>query len=285
MYLTFLIGIAAAVIIFFIVVMAVDGNRFLVREYSCGSKKQQEMCRIVLLSDLHNHSYGKDNKRLLDAIRKQRPDLILAAGDLYTAAKGGDTQCAIQLLKALSESYPVYCINGNHEQKTRLYPETFGNMYEQYAKAVQGAGVRLLTNEKVSLPQWNIDIYGLELDKKFYGKLKRTAMQEGYLGRMLGKPDASRYNILIAHNPDYFKNYAQWGADLVVSGHVHGGLMRLPLLGGVISPALRLFPKYDGGQFREGKSVMVLSRGLGMHTLPIRIFNPGELVVICLVKE
>ena len=69
----------------------------------------------------------------------------------------------------------------------------------------------------------------------------------------------------------------------MVSGHVHGGLMRLPFLGGVISPALKLFPKYDGGVFQEGKSTLVLGRGLGTHTLPVRIFNPGEVVVIDIV--
>lgn len=85
---------------------------------------------------------------------------------------------------------------------------------------------------------------------------------------------------MIAHNPEYFPAYAEWGADLVLSGHVHGGLMRLPFLGGVIAPSMKLFPKYDGGVFEEHGSTMILSRGLGTHTLPIRIFNPGELVVI-----
>ncbi|MDE7197816.1 MAG: hypothetical protein K2O15_02920, partial [Lachnospiraceae bacterium] len=87
------------------------------------------------------------------------------------------------------------------------------------------------------------------------------------------------------HNPVYFDAYEAWGADLVVSGHVHGGIMRLPVLGGVISPALTLFPKYDGGVFYEKESTMILSRGLSSHTLPIRIFNPGELIVIDLKPD
>lgn len=85
---------------------------------------------------------------------------------------------------------------------------------------------------------------------------------------------------MIAHNPEYFEAYAGWGADLTVSGHVHGGVMRLPFLGGVISPRLTLFPKYDGGMFERNGRFMVVSRGLGTHTLPIRIFNPGELIMI-----
>ena len=109
--------------------------------------------------------------------------------------------------------------------------------------------------------------------------LPNTPMEKEYLEETLGPASKEKYQILLAHNPDYFENYAQWGADLVLSGHVHGGIMRLPLLGGVISPTLLLFPKYDGGLFKKGSSAMILSRGLGTHTLPIRIFNPGELIL------
>ena len=130
-----------------------------------------------------------------------------------------------------------------------------------------------------------MDIYGLEIDREYYQKFKEIKMEEAYLEKLLGKPDKDRVSLLIAHNPDYFKSYAAWGVDLVVSGHVHGGLMRLPVLGGVISPAIRLFPKFDGGAFKERDAVMILGRGLGTHTLPVRIFNPGELVVIELTSK
>jgi predicted MPP superfamily phosphohydrolase len=97
---------------------------------------------------------------------------------------------------------------------------------------------------------------------------------------LINTPDESRFNLLIAHNPQYFDEYAEWGADLSVSGHVHGGIVKLPLIGGVISPAYQLFPKYDGGMFDIGGKKMVLSRGLGTHTIKVRVFNPGELDVI-----
>ena len=110
-------------------------------------------------------------------------------------------------------------------------------------------------------------------------------MDQDYLASLIGRPDPDSFHILLAHNPDYFPRYAEWGADLVLSGHVHGGIMKLPLLGGVISPSLRLFPKYDGGLFEERNSRMILGRGLGSHTIPIRVFNPGELIEICLIPE
>lgn len=266
--------------LFFLMVMAIDCNCFTVREYRYKAEKLKKDVVLVLLSDLHGKAFGKNNERLINKIDEIHPDMILIAGDMYTSVKGGDTKTAQQLVAGLSDRYPVYYGNGNHEQKTRIHPEIYGKMYEAYRQSLKKAGVRYLVNEKSSLPDYNMDIYGSEIARDYYGKLRKVSMETAYLEEILGKPDRERFSVLIAHNPDYFQNYAQWGADLVVSGHVHGGLMRLPVLGGVLSPALKLFPKYDGGEFTEGSATMVLSRGLGTHTLPIRIFNPGELVVI-----
>ena len=99
-------------------------------------------------------------------------------------------------------------------------------------------------------------------------------MDPEYLPGILGQPSEEYFNILIAHDPDYFPKYADWGADLVLSGHVHGGMVRVPFWGkGVVSPNVRLFPKYDGGEFTIGKSI------------PIRLFNPGEILEVELMPD
>lgn len=278
--LTIILTTLGALAVVFLAVMAIDCNRFTIREYDCSSKKLEKDMKIVLLSDMHNKSFGKNNWKLVRSINEVCPDLILIAGDMYTAAKGQGAGEVQTLMESLADKYSVYYGNGNHEQKTALYPKEYGNVYQDFAKELERLGVRHLVNQKASLASPKIMIYGLELDREYYRKFKNKKMDKGYLDRLLGKPNSLEYNILIAHNPDYFEDYAAWGADLVVSGHVHGGLMRLPFLGGVISPAMRLFPKYDGGIFETGSSSMVLSRGLGTHTLPVRIFNPGELVII-----
>lgn len=279
------LGVIVVLAVFFIIVMILDCNRFVVRKYRCREGKIRKDVKVLLLSDLHNKSFGRGNIRLLKAIDQIAPDLVLIAGDMYTSTAGGDTQTAAELVCALAEKYPVYYGNGNHEHRTRLFPVEFSDMYRKFSEKIESAGVIHLINEKVSLPNFNVDIYGLEIDREYYRKFKGMQMERTYLEKLLGRPDKDRVSLLIAHNPDYFKSYAAWGADLVVSGHVHGGLMRLPVLGGVVSPAIRLFPKYDGGEFREGDSTMILGRGLGTHTLPIRIFNPGELVVIELCQS
>ena len=128
-------------------------------------------------------------------------------------------------------------------------------------------------------------IYGFELEEFYYQKFCWADFQEEELERILGKPDEEYYNILLAHNPVYFHAYAQWGADLTVSGHLHGGIIRIPGIGGVITPQARLFPRYDAGHFRWKGRDLVVSRGLGTHTINLRIFNPPELSVIRLKGE
>ncbi|MCM1569376.1 MAG: hypothetical protein NC081_08015 [Roseburia sp.] len=106
-------------------------------------------------------------------------------------------------------------------------------------------------------------------------------MEADYLPGLLGQPSDGKYTILLAHKPDYFPQYAAWGANLTLAGHVHGGVVRVPFWGkGVLSPDIRLFPEYDGGIFRKGQAVMLVSRGLGYHTIPFRLFNPAELPVL-----
>ncbi|MBD5396169.1 MAG: hypothetical protein HDR71_18360 [Lachnospiraceae bacterium] len=275
----------AVLALFFIIVMIIDCNRFIIREYTCASDKLHKDGRFILLSDLHNKSFGKNNDKLYNAIVKQKPDGILIAGDMYTSEVNERYLETAEFVSRLSKKYAVYYGNGNHEHKTRIEPEIFGDMYEDYMGRVKSAGTTVLINEDVMLPPYNMNIYGLEMERSFYKKFSNRQMETTYLEKLLGKPDPDSFNLLIAHNPEYFETYAKWGADLTVSGHVHGGLMRLPVLGGVISPKLRIFPRYDGGRFEKEGKIMILSRGLGTHTLPIRIFNPGELIVIHLVRE
>ena len=111
-----------------------------------------------------------------------------------------------------------------------------------------------------------------------------NSMEDNLIDRMVGHSDKNRFQVLIAHNPQYFNEYTEWGADLTVSGHVHGGIVRLPLIGGVISPAIALFPRFDGGKFEKEGNTMILSRGLGTHTIHVRFYNPGEVCVIRIRK-
>lgn len=255
----------------------IDGNRFVIMREEFVLAGLSKECRFVLISDLHNKVYGNNNDKVIGAIQKINPDFIIVAGDLVTSQVSEDMTPGISLMNALSRSYPVYYGMGNHESKMLREPERFGGKYERLIRAVSNKNVTVLRNASVNLAEYNIRLTGLELDLEYFAHFQVRKLQDNYLQETLSECDGHMCNILVAHNPDYFEDYAKWGAQLVLSGHVHGGIMRLPLLGGVIAPSYRLFPKYDGGVFRSGKAVMLLGRGLGSHTLPFRFFNPAEL--------
>lgn len=272
--------VAVAILaLFFIIVMIIDGNRFHVVRYHLTSDKVKKEHNYVVLADLHNKSYGEKNVKLLRAIHDLKPEAILIAGDMLISKPEKSYEVALDLLKELAGKYPVYYGMGNHETRLFLYPEVYGDMGKNYEKDLNALQIQLMRNESREVKD-NIRITGLDMSRVYYKRFKKSPMDSSYLLQTLGKANEEKYEILLAHNPDYFEEYAAWGADLVLSGHVHGGMMRLPFLGGAVSPAFKLFPKYDGGLFKNGKSTMILSRGLGMHTIPIRIFNPGELILV-----
>lgn len=265
-------------------VILYDTHHFVVRKYSFSSPKIKKNLRMVMMSDLHNYRYGRENKALCDAIEQANPDIIVIAGDMITARTKEKFDKTLDMLKKLNEKYPVYYAYGNHEQKISLYQERYGDMGERFEAALKETKVRILRNAHVELPDTGVVINGLEVAHAYFQRFHTKPMADDYLNKLLGAPDEEKYQVLLAHNPEYFKEYAAWGADLTLSGHIHGGIVRLPFLGGVLSPAIRFFPKYDGGLFEEYGAAMVLGRGLGTHSPKVRMFNPAELLVIDLTS-
>lgn len=278
--------ITALVIVILGIVIYHDTHNFTVRKYEVETTKLDRDFVYVFLTDLHGYTFGDGNEKLIKAIDKISPDAILCAGDMMTASKLSDKLEAdpgFSLLKELASRYPVYVSNGNHEEKIKRYRGGYGNWFDRYKSSLIRAGVHYLENESEMMDGANIRVTGLCLDLDYFKKVVKVKMEDDYLDSVIGKVSASEkenYQILIAHNPVFFKNYVKWGADLSLSGHVHGGIIRLPLLGGVISPAIVLFPKYDAGKYKKDGSTMILSRGLGTHTIHVRLFNPGEVSVI-----
>lgn len=239
--------------------------------------------RIILLSDLHNNSFGKNNEKLLEAIHNAKPDVIMIAGDMLVGHPKANNTVALNFVKELGKQYTVFYSKGNHEQKLSLNPITNDSSYKQYEDTLRNCNIRYLVNESEKFE--DLLISGLDISMDFYRKRHRPKMSLEYLEETIEKPDKDHFSILLAHNPMYFKKYVKWGADLVLSGHVHGGIVHIPGLGGVISPQYIFFPKYDHGEYKEKSSTMILSRGLGAHTIKLRLFNLPELVIIDLIRK
>ncbi len=236
--------------------------------------------KFVMISDFHNNDYKVDSAKILRSIKDINPYGIIVAGDIITAIPGEDNKEAFRFLSELKKIAKVYMANGNHEYRTRIYKDIYGDVYDEFLKCVEANDIILLNNESIELNKGEskIRITGLEIDKSYYARLKRVKMEDSYVEKVLGKVKKDAYNILIAHNPKYFKQYANWGADLVLSGHCHGGIVRLPKRGGLIAPDFTIFPRYSYGLYQRENSRLIVSSGLGTHTFKIRIFNPCEIV-------
>ena len=239
---------------------------------------------IVFLTDLHNKEFGEENSRLLETVRKVKPDAVLFGGDGMVAKRGNsDVRIPLALLTELAKEFPVYCGNGNHESRMLWKSEIYGEAYENYRTALENAGIRYLSNEAADLDS-DIRVYGLDLPKSAY--LPRSGeIPECLLKETLGEPDPEKFCLLLAHSPLFFEEYAAWGADLTLSGHFHGGTIRLPLVGGVMTPQYQFFyPRCAGyfelpGKGRE-KSRMIVGRGLGTHSINIRLNDKPQVVVV-----
>lgn len=263
-------------------------KKFITTTYKTVSDKINKPLTLVMLSDLHNKVFGDKNQSLLEKIKEEKPDMILIAGDLVLGKKGASLKIPQEFLAEAVKLAPVFYAPGNHEQRMKLYPQTYGTEYIRYEKRVQRLGVELLENRSVcvDIEGQQVEVSGLVLPYEYYGKGKSSSLEVKELNRLVGRESKEHFHILLAHTPKYGRSYLNWGGDLIFSGHYHGGMVRLPFLGGIISPDLRLFPRFCHGEFLQGDSRLIVGAGIGEHTIPLRIWNPRELVVVkCLPKE
>lgn len=233
--------------------------------------------KIVHLTDLHNYQFGVKNSRLIKKIENQEPDVIFMTGDMLN--ENGDTDILLNLIKQLKAIAPVYASLGNHEINYMRYSgkDTLITSMEQAGAVVmdkQYIDIEI-KGEKVRIG----GIYGYVLSPDKVKGEEQFFMEEFQ--------DTDRFKILLSHMPEgllLWKSMEYWDVDLVFSGHVHGGQVRLPFVGGLYDPEEGYFPTYTKGMFECGKGTMILSAGLGSSRGIPRINNLPE-VVVCEVKK
>lgn len=274
----------AVFIVYCLIEMIRELRDFRVTKYRICSQKLNGIKRekkIIFLSDLHNRMYGEENERLLESIRNQHPDLILIGGDMLVRKDGNSYDKTVHFLAKLPGICPVYCANGNHEQKLKELPDKYEQSYEEYKKALTASGIHMLENasETVKLDEVPVKLSGLEIPLGAYARFGKKELSLKEITDRIGE-HGDDYQILLAHHPGYMKEYLAYGADLILGGHYHGCVVQLPGIGGVISTNFTLFPKYSGGIYQEGEQTAVVSRGLGTHSVPLRLWNWPELIVL-----
>ena len=244
--------------------------------------------KILQLSDLHSKSFGNDNNKLIHKINELDFDLIVLTGDMVNSYDT-DFQVFLDLAETLVSLAPTYYIVGNHEQSLN------SSLLDSLINDLKLLGVVVLDNEKVTLKENNdeIDLYGMWFNLKYYSDQRNQVVindpatyyfDESKFNLIFPKP-LNKFSILLTHNPMYFETYATVGFNLTISGHVHGGSLRLPYLGGVFSPEKVLFPKYDAGNFQIEDSELIVSRGLGNGQGNFRFLNQPEIVLITLKQN
>lgn len=281
----FLAWLFGGMLSFFTGVICSDTNRICTVTYPLRIRNIKKDVSFVVLTDLHGKEFGTDNKELLYKIKKENPDFIIMAGDMITAKYVLKTETVICLIRELVKDYPVYYGIGNHEARLGWDPGRYNLQYDEFMKQVKEAGAVVLDNESVVLEEYGIALTGLNMDKKYYNKKHFYPMEPEYLERTLGQKNEKYPEILLAHSPEYFDVYRKRKSELILSGHLHGGVMRLPGNYGAISPRFRLFPKLAGGICKRKGSTMIIGRGLGTHTIPVRVFNPCELIYVKMKKK
>lgn len=274
-----LIVTLSVIALFFIFTLWAD-KALTEREFQIKSKKipaSFDGFRIVHISDLHNTVFGKDNNKLLKKIKNAQPDIIAVTGDIVDSRRT-NTAVSLDFLKNALSLAPVYYVTGNHEFRI--------SQSKSFVSEIKKLGVTVLENESLCLNKGKdrIELYGID-DPYFYGEYMTD--EEPYIvAHNLEELGISNgFSILLSHRPEFFDIYTEWGFDLVLSGHAHGGQFRLPFVGGLIAPGQGFFPEYDSGLYEKDGTKMIVSRGLGNSIIPLRLFNRPEIISVILKSE
>lgn len=255
------------IIIFIIAFCFWQNNMILISEFEYADENitdEMDGFTIVQLSDLHNKRFGVNQKRLIKKIEKCNPDIIVITGDLIDErSKNFDN--AKTLVEETVKIAPVYYVTGNHEKWIS------DDLYKELMNMLEMSGVTILNDEYVSIPVEKTSFILAGLDD---GSLLDDTLKELKLN------DKKELVVLLAHEPQYIKDYSLYGADLVLAGHAHGGQFILPVIGGVYAPGQGFNPEYTNGEYEEGSTKMIVSRGLGNSIFPFRLFDYPDVVCV-----
>jgi len=274
------IGKILFIITFITLVILGFYNGLVVRNYTVLSNEllENQSARIVLVSDLHSHIYGNDQKKIADLIRKQNPDIIALAGDIADDIVPIDGTKVF--LEAIKDICAIYYVTGNHE--------VWSNEVDNIKDIFRDYGVVVLENsyEEISINGGKFIIGGVD-DPSIIRFKNSDFNWAGEMYDAFSKLEEQLgYKILLSHRPELIDVYRTVPFDIVLSGHSHGGQVRIPfLLNGLLAPNQGWFPKYAGGLYQYDKITHVVSRGVSYNPRLPRIFNPPEIVVIDIIGE
>ena len=237
--------------------------------------------RLAFISDTHG-CFQEKSEEILKGLKEISPDYILLGGDLVTRGDAASIEDTFIFLEAIKEMAPCYCAFGNHEMALDKIA-VMGYSRKIFLQELENIGIHCVYNQNLSLEDGQVSLAGLCLPLDYFGrKSKSKILEKEDISYYIGDKKEDSFQILLAHHPKYYPGYARWGANLVLSGHLHGGVIQLPYLGGVINTEISLFPPYTKGLYQLSASKMIVTSGLGEHGIKVRINNPREIVSVTL---
>ena len=242
--------------------------------------------KIVQLSDFHSQGYRNTTEDIINKVKHINPDIIVMTGDIVSWDMEDIDEVKV-LIKSLVELYPIYYIDGNHEHLAEILRP---GKYVAFIEFMKELGVTTIKNDYIEIYKGDksINLYGinLPLDGATGLYVNKFQLEKNYVEKTLPEANEEKFNILLAHTPTFIKQYSQWGADLVLCGHMHGGIVRIPFTNiGLLSPERTIFPKYAAGKFKVNGSIMIVNRGIGGSSFDLRLFNNPEITVITLKSK
>ena len=221
--------------------------------------------KIMQISDLHDATFGENQEKLVEKIKKTKVDLIFITGDLVDSNRYNLDQ-SLELVRQIIDFAPIYYVTGNHEIAT--------NDTENIKNSLTELGVNVLSNEEQIIEHKGEDIRIIGIEDPLNGVLVNEALSRF--------ADNDLFTLVLSHRPETFQDYVEYEMDVIFAGHAHGGQFRIPGLGGLVAPGQGLFPTYTAGMYSENSTHMIVSRGLGNSVIPLRVFNSPEIVIVTL---
>ena len=281
--------VLVCIVLIFISIFMCFSKKIDVTKYKISNKKIPEEFngfKILQLSDFHSEGYRDTTQDLINKVKDINPDIVVMTGDMVSWDMENIEEAKI-LVKLLAEIYPIYYVDGNHEHLAEILRLS---RYNSFLDFMHELGVTTIKNDCIKLHKGNesINLYGinLPLDSATALYVNKFQLEKNYVEKSLPEVDNDKFNILLAHTPTFIKQYSQWGSDLVLCGHMHGGIVRIPFTNiGLLSPGRTILPRYAAGKFKVNDTTMIVNRGIGTSSFKLRLFNNPEITVITLKSK
>lgn len=264
-------------------------NRYEIKKESIKSIKIKDNIRIIFLSDLHEKVFDGDNEKIIDDIFENNAEYIIFGGDMIINSRSKLNNEYLKIdntidflskvnTKNLKSNKKIYYAFGNHELRLKYSEnEEKRKVFDRLVEHIKKCNINIIDDEYYDLGP-NTRLYAISIFKGFYNKSfifnkKSKLLTKEIINERIGSIDKNKLNIILSHSPDYADNLLDYGFDIVLSGHYHGGLIRLPIIGALFSPDLMLFPKYSYGLYKRDNKYVYVTNGLGEHFINIRFLN------------